>query len=175
VDTHIDLGDLGVSSWSDVYLGIFGGSWDGDPIAFSSANSSLTASPAGASSFSSNTMDYYFGQGSFTTDADGNKVGSMSTAKSYWDTFQLDGANPSYGTLLNGNPELQLADDSVLTLAMYGYDAVNDVQSLIGNWTLDTTGSSLVISYAAAVPIPGSLLLLGSGLMGLLGIRRRKA
>ncbi|MGD9504757.1 MAG: PEP-CTERM sorting domain-containing protein, partial [Syntrophobacteraceae bacterium] len=50
------------------------------------------------------------------------------------------------------------------------YDPYNTVGS--GGFDLDAIG---VIHEARAVPIPGAIWLLGSGILGLLGIRRRSA
>jgi hypothetical protein len=39
---------------------------------------------------------------------------------------------------------------------------------------LPSTGDSLWVGTVAAVPFPGALLLFGSGLMGMLGVRKTR-
>ena len=51
-----------------------------------------------------------------------------------------------------------------------GLDANTDYAGVI---RLNSDGS--VVLNPSAVPIPGSILLLGSGILGLFGIRRKKA
>ncbi len=52
-------------------------------------------------------------------------------------------------------------------------DGFNRMFAMIDSATYLVTGSKLTASGASCVPLPGSLLILGSGLAGLLGLRRK--
>ena len=44
-----------------------------------------------------------------------------------------------------------------------------------GQWKLDFTAGNAALTYTAAVPVPAAVWLLGSGLIGLIGVARRRA
>lgn len=187
VDTGIVLGDFStsVTDWSDVYVGIFGGAID------------TTGMGTETGLFSSRSADFYTGgsYGAFQTSVlynSGQFMGATADkhvqAKDqsttgrfgYWNQMDLDGCNPgSYsGLIIVDNSkfggEVQGSETAPFEFGFYEGKAYDSW--LVGTWnlTIDPTDSSLIANYNA-VPIPASVLLLGSGLLGLFGIRRRKA
>jgi len=174
VDTGITLSDYaGADAWDDIYVGLFGGAKTPDfqPTDIVFASGTDTFSIVNPSAFGSGTGAIW--QGNLMNPA----VRAKSTANSYWQVMDVSGTSPSYDTLLGGfagfGAEVQLGVDPV-TMAMYTTDATGGGLAKIGTWTLDTSSGSLVASYQT-VPIPASVLLLGSGLLGLVGIRRKKS
>ena len=181
VDTGISLDEYGATSWTQIYVGIFGGgktpSFQSDDIVFASATD--TFSVTNASAFGSASGSLWQGENygtAFPTNGEGNKAGLKSASNSYWDTMDVDGTSPSYGSFLGGftgfGPEAQLMD-GVVEMQMYTTDPNGVNPTNLGTWSLDTTGGTLVASYSA-VPVPGAVLLFGTGLLGFFGIRRKK-
>lgn len=69
-----------------------------------------------------------------------------------------------------------VAGDQIGAIDLYYGDAVHEsIWEQMGTMVASLNANNELVLDFTPVPIPGSLLLLGSGLMGLLGIRRRKA
>jgi hypothetical protein len=113
-------------------------------------------------------------------------VAAQSNANSYWKLLNDTGLgvgrlNQFFSTATSGN----ISEVSLASIATDGY--VDQILYFFNNGDVTGTGvavatlrtmadGSTIINYqAAAVPIPPSVLLLGAGLLGLIGIRRRTA
>jgi len=188
-DTGIFLSDListNVDAWADVQLAFYCSA--GNPGDFPSAGSYFGAvsTPTLKSTDQGN---FDSGHRSITT---GGVIGDAGTAAVYG----TDDAN-SYVKKMNAgvigvlsgilgdsqNGELNLAAldtaggtaELMLYKAEFTSEGVYDAPVQLGTFTfsLDTDGS-LLANYNA-VPVPAPLLLLGSGLLGLIGFRRKRA
>jgi hypothetical protein len=92
-----------------------------------------------------------------------------------FDLYSLDMALSWYNTsvsetiLVNGSPItlIQGLQNYVLNLLGVTQVTITGVPSMTGYWLADNINTNV------AAPLPGGLLLLGSGLVGLIGLRRR--
>lgn len=108
-------------------------------------------------------------------------IASSSSATTYWQAMDKSGLTVGgMGNFINsGNAEANLAalaSGGSANLSLYYYPTATDNAAGTGvkvaNLSISTTGTSY--SPAAATPVPPSILLMGSGLLGLVGIRRKK-
>jgi hypothetical protein len=168
INTGITLGDFGATDWSDIYVGIYGGGFLADGLTvgapyFGSVDSGFVLNPGAYGSYTS-------AVGNIQNGADGTKANS----NSYINQMDVGGNNPSYATYLTSmsgpfGPEAQMNGGAVLMDMYTSPDAASKVS--LASWTLDTSSGELVIN---PVPVPGAVLLFGTGLLGFFGIRRKK-
>ncbi|MFO7740421.1 MAG: hypothetical protein R6V46_18225 [Desulfatiglandaceae bacterium] len=185
VDTGINLGDFvgETTPWSEIKVGAVGGTWDFEfnalPVVFGSDSpgdnqfSSKVFFETAYENFNLNNATFDFGGGIATSKA----TDAESSAQSYSNYFNKVALPGTYALTVNATgdfgAEVQLGvgqyDLNLYTIAGEG------IPSLMGTLTLDTDTSNgnLWVSYTQ-VPIPGALVLLGSGLLTLFGIRRKK-
>ena len=101
-------------------------------------------------------------------------VGSQTAANSYVNNFGTDG---SLGLLLDSSAEVNLTGAATQHLWLFS-DTVNGSTPVdLGTITTNLNGTSNVniATNVASTPIPPSFLLMGSGLLGMIGMRRKKA
>jgi hypothetical protein len=193
IDTNISLSDFGNPSngWGDVFIATFGQADGGlnDFTAFFSSEDPGYNYNAGNFGFSGG-----YGQiQNFLEGDDANVVRDKLQTNSYYGQMQASGTEPgsyggpvSAGTQFGAESNLEgigSAPADWLTLAIYGGDTFNDLIDPDGDFNgqlplisniklgLDAADGSLVIN---PVPVPAAVWMLGSGLLALVGMRRRK-
>jgi hypothetical protein len=177
IDTGITLADLDAAAWDQVYVGIAGGGYTpsfGDDLAyFSSDTNDFTVSTATYSSFQTASLNIS-SLGGVTNPMDAKQIQPKATGSWYANMIQGGTSAGSYAGMVNANSpfgaEAQMNGD-LITASIYsfdGFDAGTLTKDL--DFFFDTSGDTLVISE---VPIPGAVFLLGSLLLGALGLRRR--
>ncbi len=180
---YLSMFGSNVSDWDDLSLAFFGGSQDYSNYGafFATTKSSLDSyGDIGTLLNSAYNLYTAYGDGDvFVVDAStatgattyNMKLNSNGTAPGFY--AGTNSADKDYG---EADLSALLTDGSV---EMYLYYIIPDWTTM--TMTLDkgadaSTDYFGVISFQTqAVPVPGSLLLLGSGLLGLLGIRRKNA
>jgi len=184
VDTGMTLTDFDATSWDDIYFGGYGqdalwydyGQGDGleeTPfagfgVAFLSAHEVTSDHLATVSG--TNIISIFEG----TKSLDEGQT-EMAVANSYLNK-NSDPETGNYNDAVNIDGEPWNAELAGLgNMFLYGFDKTDPKNTLTKltefELHLDPTDGSLVVSE---VPVPASVLLLGSGLLGLFGIRRKK-
>ncbi|RJP81735.1 MAG: hypothetical protein C4522_05025 [Desulfobacteraceae bacterium] len=186
----VNLGQFGaaVDSWDDLHLGIMTAYRTTNPTVYhfvlgTTQDSTATINPGSKASFytaSGNVHLLNRGEGtqvsvnsasdmnSYTKNLDNQAYGQMAG----FNTFNADAAGPSLSALLT---------DGFIDMYIYEYDlngvlvAGNgvDYQGII---RLNADGSVVTVAgNSPVVPIPGALVLFASGLVGLIGIKRKNS
>ena len=184
LDTGINLADFDATSWNSITVGLIGG--DANTILFGSdANSNAVADISGFTI--GQTYVDAFSTNAYGVPASAPKV-TGTKGESGFIRFgsYVGGFDPSLAGFYAGSvtaTDFPSGADSakaevVLGLGTYEMGLWSSSQysdaSLLGTFTLDTTSGNLVVGYTP-VPVPGALVLLGSSLMALVGIRRKNS
>lgn len=118
--------------------------------------------------------------------ATGTVVLPQSAANAYTSLFNATTLG-GYGNYVNQTSDLQFgtevslanlaAADGFIDQTLYYFSAANTASTGVATVTLrtlvDANGNGYTVINPSAVPIPPSVLLLGSGLLGMIGIRRK--
>ena len=108
-----------------------------------------------------------------TLTEDGSLTPVASGVGDWTDGFQNWNGN---GNTINWNTTTDTTVDNSLALYRYFYDSsLNPVTQLYGNIDIDATTGVVSYSAVSAVPVPAAVWLFGSGLMGLVGVARRRS
>lgn len=96
-----------------------------------------------------------------------------------------NGAQTNDGDFFNdfGSPAIGFQSEALLGSALGFYQLVQGGRATMGSfsnvggsWLLDFAGGQASLSYSvSAVPLPAAFWLLGSGLLGMMGVSRRKS
>jgi len=152
-------------------------------IAFNTTNRLVTYTSGGDTAPQSIDNGQWFNQiGNFQgylkglTVTNGNAVGNAGNANSYTTILNSNGIGLLGGLLDQSNEAnlATLASGGVVTQKLY-YFADNSTGSAVLQSITLTTGSDGVSTAVNPTPIPPSFLLMGSGLLGMVGIRRKFA
>ncbi|MHC1743859.1 MAG: hypothetical protein AB9873_12615 [Syntrophobacteraceae bacterium] len=193
-ELKIELGDFGASTkWSDLNVAYFAINRSSDDFWGTSDNQIQNiqsgAKLAALESGVNNVLGVYR---SADTDSNGQAVVDSSLANTYWRTLNSNGTLVGrfvgiYTVTGLGEVNLGALADSSFSDGQHALADASVTQYLQFFNTPNTNGSSGTLAaiiktnsdgsttIVNPVPVPPSVLLLGSGILGLLGIRRRSA
>lgn len=172
-DTDVTLANAGDLNYVGDFVGIYTGTSEYEVAFGLGIDTTPTISGSNIQNFINGVRDVFnFGYDNtspFTLTAP-----AAQGTKSY--TNKLSGGN--YGGLLTGAlPSYEVELDftgGFSDVYMYEYDAMNNAWDY-GTIRLYADGSAVLNPTSNPVPVPAAVWLLGSGLLGLIGIRRRNA
>jgi hypothetical protein len=176
------LADLGVTDWSSVNVAYFiveTDMWDG-----MTSNQIWASGPESGQSNSRGMYDAFLGQaGKFQgfnlLKGSAHNIYDVSEANAYRNVLDPAGSFAGFLQVYNGEASLAAFDGGATSVDQYLYyygspdDAGSGVKVI--KLTTNLNGTTTAGSPSAVVPVPAAVYLLGSGLLGLVGIRRRMA
>lgn len=113
-----------------------------------------------------------FGWAAQSTTGDGSTEGLIPAADflSYTSNFFTDGTMAgSFPITMEGN-----FSSTLNILEVFGDNSFNHPNSTVANWLINPDGSRTLSITPAPVPLPAAVVLFSSGLVGLIGVARRK-
>ena len=185
----VDLSSFGgaVSDWSDLNVGLFTAYYGNSTFHFvlgATQDTALTINSAAKTTFftaATKVHTTYAASGTQVATGDASYTYSYSNYLDNLAYGQMAGYNP-YSASLAGPDLSALLTDGFIDLYLYEYDANGNL--VAGNGVdysgiirLNADGSIVTVAggNTTPTPIPGALVLMASGLVGLVGIRRKNA
>jgi len=202
VETGLSTDLFDLATWSDLQFGLWGRntttSYYGE-MYFMSSDVNAVGNGTQISSFNTASGAIKRAYDGVDTDDDGVAMFTNNLNQGAYDNAMNQNIAPGRYNGLNGtnpvsNGEANLADladaDGVVTMYLFGYHrtgfigAGNDIigsmdiagdlnHNVLAIVTLDADGTLTITN--SQVPVPGAIWLLGSGLLGLVGLRRKNA
>jgi hypothetical protein len=179
--TTFSLSQLGISNWSNAYVAYFtltlynpdsgsqDGAWTSGPLTSQSNLGRQWNSFIGNAHYIAG-MNYQSGQV--------QNVNLQANANSYQKRFGKVGRFSAFlpSSQPTGDQNLAaLATDGYVDQMLYFYGDPNVTSSGVQVYTIRTYENGTSEINPSTVPLPGAVYFLGSGLLGLIGIRRRMA
>jgi hypothetical protein len=171
--------DLGVSDWSTVKVAYF--IVEVDQFDGLTANTSWTSGPETGQSIKNHAFDMFAGQAHYVTgmnyqSGDPQNVYLQSDGNSYKTQMAPPGSFAGYLAVYNGEASMAALDTvGYVDQLLYYYATPDDASAGVPLYTIRSWANGTTEINPNVVPIPAAVYLLGSGLLGLIGIRRRMA
>jgi hypothetical protein len=176
--TTVTLDDLEVTSWSEVTAALVGSFEDyytqvvwGTETTQTFYGALVTSDQTDVEASSAMSTNYTSGYNNVET-AESVEVLSSKAASDYF-TYMTTAGNYA-GILYDIDHESVLDATGSAVTTLYAYNSLTETFETLGTieFGLDATNTYLTVSYSP-VPVPGAFILLGSALMGIVGIRRK--
>lgn len=173
--TNVTLSDLGVDTWEEVSSSLVGTykEWipEGSRVGTTFYNELFTSYKSDVDVYDGNQTGFKSAYTYTETDLD-EIIISEKADSAYLNYYGVTG---SYAGFLHetGNEAVLSSTDSTL-LTLYSYSDNTSELTIVGYLELYLDGDYLAVSYSP-VPVPGAFILLGSALMGIVGIRRKNS
>ena len=175
---NFSLTDLGIASWDTAYVAYFIVETY-NPIS-GTQNRVWTSGPLTSQTSMSRAYDAFLGNAHYIAGAnsisgDAQNVNLQSTPNSYKNRFGIAGRFGSFLTTTGNGDKLltDLATVGYVDQYLYYYANPNNAAAGVQLFSIRTNADGTTEINPNAVPIPAAAYLFGSGLLSLIGIRRR--
>lgn len=172
--TNINLADLGATSWENVFVAYFMRyNVGGNNFVWVSGDTTGTQQGKGSAG---NALISKIGSlaGANLQTGSARNVNLQSDPNSFASLFGTDGTYFNFLTTATGEANLAaLATGGSVTQYLYYYNAPTNSRQTYNGTPILVMNSFAAKTDISPVPIPATAYLLGAGLLGLIGIRRR--
>ncbi|MCM2286027.1 MAG: hypothetical protein NDI81_14670 [Desulfobacula sp.] len=168
-----DFGSSVVNSFDDLSVGLFARDGVGYYGYFATTSQTAPGATGNLGNFltASNSVMNNYGAAATKT------VKAATATNSYWKKMNNNSTPGLYGLLSRdvANGEAVLPEEGFVDMYLYKYQTATDpgVGSYLASFRIFTDGSIVMNAGSSPVPVPGAFILLFSGLLGLVGIRRK--
>ena len=168
----INLSDFGTGkTYANLSQAYFAVDTNGSNVWASGGATAPTSNLGGFTSFATAALN-------MTTAAGSHLVINAADSGSYFTNLDQGGNNTGTGATLFGINVMDaslaaLATGGSVTQKLYFFSNPDNVQTGVAQFSLTTNSTGTTVADATPTPIPPSFLLMGSGLLGMVGIRRK--